>query len=69
MTAKDIVLKRYPNARSKCRPAMYEMGRSEPTSPERWEIVPFPELGTGQIGTGSTKDLAWRNAASGLSKD
>ena len=68
MTPEQIVRSRYPNARARHRPPVFETGQSDPYAPESW-VVHASESAGAEIGAGPTEQAAWQAAAQKVKAD
>jgi hypothetical protein len=64
VTAKEIMLAKYPNARPKWISVVATEDEGKAHCEQYWDIMPGrPQLGQEAIGSGRTKEAAWEDAA------
>lgn len=63
MTAKELVLSRFPHAEAIHREPVYVIGQKEPYMEGGWVVLSTPALGAERLGSGKTEEQAWSTAA------
>jgi hypothetical protein len=61
--AEEIVRGCYPDAKSHCHEAVYQMGQNAPYKAKSWAIYPAGGLGQEPLGNGPNEGAAWADAA------
>jgi hypothetical protein len=70
VTAKEIVLARYPQARAKDVNVMVLDTLGQTNWEHYWDIMPGrPRLGQEPIGSGPTRETAWQDAANRIRQE